>query len=64
MYLSLIHIYAVLGALTDALVGDLLAVQQHLAAVELFQTGQTIDKLGDVYKRQPPHGRPECGTGS
>ena len=38
--------HAVLGTLTDALVGDLLAVQQHLAAVELFQTGQTVDKLG------------------
>ena len=38
--------HAVLGALTDGLVGDVLAVQRDLAAADLFQTGQAVDELG------------------
>ena len=38
--------HAVLGALADALTGDVLAVQQDLAAVDLFEAGQAIDELG------------------
>ena len=38
--------HAVLGALADALVGDILAVQRKLAARQLAQAGQTVDELG------------------
>ena len=38
--------HAVLGALTDGLIGDVLTVQHDLAAADLFQTGQAVDKLG------------------
>jgi hypothetical protein len=37
--------HPVLGAATDALVPDLLAVQQHVRAVELLQPAPTIDKV-------------------
>ena len=38
--------HSVLGALADALVGDILAVQRKLAARHLAQAGQAVDELG------------------
>ena len=38
--------HAVLGALADGGVGDVLAIQRDLAVGQLFQTGQAVDKLG------------------
>ena len=38
--------HAVLRALADGGIGDVLAVQRDLAGVELFQTGQAVDELG------------------
>ena len=38
--------HAVLGALADGGMGDVLAIQRDLAVGQLFQTGQAVDKLG------------------
>ena len=38
--------HAVLGALADAGVGDVLAVQRDLAARQLLKAGETVDELG------------------
>ena len=38
--------HAVLRALTDALAGDVLAVQRDLAARQFFEAGEAIDELG------------------
>ena len=38
--------HAVLGALADGGMGDVLAIQRDLAIGQLFQTGQAVDKLG------------------
>ena len=45
--------HAVLGALADALVGDILAVQRKLAARQLAQAGQAVDELGLAVASMP-----------
>ena len=49
--------HAVLGALADGGMGNVLAIQRDLAVGQLFQTGQAVDKLGLACCPQCPPGR-------